>query len=93
MGREQPHRRQAEQPLAEHRQDRREAHDRPCHLDAVVRCGFGEKKDLATIGEQRREARAEVQAPTIELRKMGDEEGGRRGLRLARGVGPLAEAV
>jgi len=81
LGGEQPNRGQAEGALSEHPNDDREPPARPCGFNAVVGGRLGEVKDLATIGEERRKARGQVEPAGVELGQVRDETGG--GLPLA----------
>lgn len=75
--REQPQGREVHRTLGQQAQDDREPTSGPGRLDAEIRLVLGEGQDLATVGEQRGEARAQVEPPRVQLGKMGHETDGR----------------
>jgi len=70
---DQPHRREVEGAVAEHAQDAGMLPRRPRGQDPVIGLVLGEAQDLRAIGEERIEARGEMEIAGLELREMGHE--------------------
>lgn len=84
MRSEQPDSRETDVATGQPREDDRESSNRAGRLDAIVRGVLGEMERLNAVGEQRRIALAEVEAPIVEDREVGDERHGRLPLLLSK---------
>jgi hypothetical protein len=70
---QQPHGREVDSPAREHFQHDRELAGRTGRLNAAIRSVLRQMQHLRAVREQRRAALAQVQAPAIELRQVGNE--------------------